>query len=149
MSYIQEMRNLIGNRPLLLVGTSVIVVQDGMILLQKRADTGDWGYPGGYLEPGETPEQSAARELLEETGLVANHLELYGAFGGETRHFTYPNGHEVYVVDVVYICTDFTPSGASPDDEVLEVRWFHFSDLPEKISPSTKDIIEQFIAEQS
>ena len=110
MSYIQEMRNLIGNRPLLLVGTSVIVVQDRMILLQKRADTGDWGYPGGYLEPGETPEQSAARELLEETGLVANHLELYGAFGGETRHFTYPNGHEVYVVDVVYICTDFTPS---------------------------------------
>ena len=83
MSYIQEMRNLIGNRPLLLVGTSVIVVQDRMILLQKRADTGDWGYPGGYLEPGETPEQSAARELLEETGLVANHLELYGAFGGK------------------------------------------------------------------
>lgn len=67
----------------------------------------------------------------------------------ETRHFTYPNGHEVYVIDIVYICKDFTPSGASPDDEVLEVRWFPFSDLPEKISPSIKDIIEQFICRVS
>jgi 8-oxo-dGTP pyrophosphatase MutT (NUDIX family) len=148
MSYIEQMRKLIGNRALLLVGTSVIVVQDEMILLQKRADTGDWGYPGGYLEPGETPEEAAARELLEETGLSANNLQLYGVFAGENRHFTYPNGHEVYVVDVVYICSDFTPSGVSPDDEVLEVRWFPFSDLPEQISLPVKDIIEGFIAEQ-
>jgi 8-oxo-dGTP pyrophosphatase MutT (NUDIX family) len=148
MSYIEQMRKLIGNRALLLVGTSVIVVKDEMILLQKRADTGDWGYPGGYLEPGETPEEAAARELLEETGLSANNLQLYGVFAGENRHFTYPNGHEVYVVDVVYICSDFTPSGVSPDDEVLEVRWFPFSDLPEQISPPVKDIIEGFIAEQ-
>jgi 8-oxo-dGTP pyrophosphatase MutT (NUDIX family) len=104
MSYIEQMRKLIGNRALLLVGTSVIVVQDEMI--------------------------------------------LYGVFAGENRHFTYPNGHEVYVVDVVYICSDFTPSGVSPDDEVLEVRWFPFSDLPEQISPPVKDIIEGFIAEQ-
>jgi len=58
MSYIQEMRRIIGRRALLLVGTSVIAVQNGKILLQLRADSGEWGYPGGYLEPGETPEEA-------------------------------------------------------------------------------------------
>ncbi len=37
------MRELIGDRPLLLVGTSVIAIRDDMILLQKRADIGVWG----------------------------------------------------------------------------------------------------------
>ncbi len=147
MNYIKEMRLIIGNRPLLLVGTSVIAVKDGMILLQKRADTGAWGYPGGYLELGETPEESAKRELLEETGLIANKLALYGVFAGENRHFTYPNGHEVYCTDVVYTCYDFSPSGSTHDEEVLEVRWFSFDDLPADIAPSTKDVIVQFISE--
>lgn len=40
MNYIKEMRDIIGNTPLLLVGTSVIAVKDKMILLQKRADIG-------------------------------------------------------------------------------------------------------------
>ena len=71
LNYIKEMRKLIGNKPLLLVGTSVIAVKDEMILLQKRADNGLWGYPGGYLEIGETPEESAKREFYEETGLIA------------------------------------------------------------------------------
>lgn len=148
MGYIEEMRKLIGNRPLLLVGTSVIAVQDGKILLQRRADTGRWGYPGGYLELGETPEESAKREFREETGLIANKITLYGVFAGEQRHFTYPNGHEVYCVDVVYTCYDYSPSGGTHDDEVLEVRWFPFADLPNEMSPSVKDIIEQFIAEK-
>src|SRR5690554_1364069 len=101
MTYIETMRAIIGNRPLLLVGTSTIVVKDKMILLQRRADTVDWGYPGGYLELGETTEESAKRELYEETGLIAERLILYGVFAGETRHFTYPNGDEVYCTDVV------------------------------------------------
>ena len=107
--YIKEMRELIGNRPLLLVGTSVIAYRDGMILLQKRADNGEWGYPGGYLELGETVEESAQREFLEETGLIANRLELYGVFSGRDKHIVYPNGHEVYCVDVVFTCRDFSP----------------------------------------
>lgn len=148
MSYIQEMRRIIGRRALLLVGTSVIAVQNGKILLQLRADSGEWGYPGGYLEPGETPEESAKREFLEETGLIANSLNLYGVFAGESRHFAYPNGDEVYVVDVVYTCTDFSPSGGTHDGEVLELRWFPFAQLPAEISPPVRDIIQQFIGEQ-
>ena len=148
MDYITNMRSMIGNRPLLLVGTSVIAVQEEAILLQRRADTGSWAYPGGYMEPGETPEESASREFLEETGLIANSLNLYGVFAGETRHFTYPNGHEVYCTDIVYTCYDFEPSGQTHDDEVLELKWFPFHALPADIAPWVRDIIEKYIAEQ-
>jgi 8-oxo-dGTP pyrophosphatase MutT (NUDIX family) len=146
MNYIQEMRSIIGNRPLLLVGTSVIAVKDETILLQRRADTGSWGYPGGYLELGETPEESAKREFHEETGLIANSLDLYGVFAGKNRHFTYPNGHEVYCTDVVYTCYDFLPSGNTHDDEVLEVKWFPFDGLPRDIAPSVRDVIVKYIS---
>ncbi len=148
LNYVKEMRSIIGNSPLLLVGTSVIAIQAETILLQRRADTGSWGYPGGYLELGETPEESAGREFHEETGLIANSLALYGVFAGETRHFTYPNGHEVYCTDVVYTCYDFSPSGKTHDDEVLELKWFPFDALPNDIAPSVKDVIEQYIREQ-
>lgn len=145
MNYIKEMRNLIGNKPLMLVGTSVIAVKDGMILLQKRADNGQWGYPGGYMEIGETPEESAKREFKEETGFIAKNLKLYGAFAGENRHYTYPNGHEVYCTDIVYVCYDFIDSGDSHDNEVIEIKWFPFNNLPASLASSVKDIIEKYI----
>lgn len=147
MDYIKEMRKLIGNKPLLLVGASVIAIKDEMILLQKRADIGVWGYPGGYMEVGETPEEAARREFNEETGFIANDIKLYGVFAGEKRHYTYPNGHEVYCTDIVYLCYDFKQSESSHDDEVLELRWFSFNDLPDNLGSSTKDIIEKFISE--
>lgn len=43
INYIKEMREMIGNKPLLLVGTSVISIKDNKILLQKRSDSGLWG----------------------------------------------------------------------------------------------------------
>ena len=52
MGYIEELREIIGTRPLILVGAVVGVVdEDGKILLQKRPE-GVWGLPGGLLELG-------------------------------------------------------------------------------------------------
>lgn len=42
---------------------------DRRILLIRRADTGQWAFPGGMQDPGETVQEAMARELLEETGL--------------------------------------------------------------------------------
>lgn len=149
MDYIKVIRELIGDRPLLLVGTSVIAIRNDMILLQKRADIGVWGYPGGYMEIGETTEESAKREFKEETGLIANDIKLYGVFAGENRHYTYPNGHEVYCTDIVYTCFDFSQSANEHDDEVTEVKWFPLNNLPKDLASSQKDIIEKFILEYS
>jgi len=55
------------------MGTTIYAERGGMILLLKRAagaGTGSWYLPGGGLEPGETPEECALRELREESGLV-------------------------------------------------------------------------------
>ena len=59
------------------VACTFLVDASGAILLQLRDDEAPyypnvWGLPGGEIEPGETPEQGAARELLEETSLVAD-----------------------------------------------------------------------------
>ena len=147
INYIKEMRKLIGNRPLLLVGTSVIAVRDGMVLLQRRADNGLWGYPGGCMELGENPEESAKREFKEETGYITQEIELYGVFSGERRHYTYPNGHEVYITDVVYYCSDCVNSGDSHDNEVLEVKWFPINELPPDLTPTTEDILKKFASD--
>ncbi|WP_235874976.1 NUDIX domain-containing protein [Saccharopolyspora aridisoli] len=56
------------------VGTSAIVVRDGAVLLGMRKGAhgaGEWSFPGGEVDPGEAPEDTAARELAEETGLRA------------------------------------------------------------------------------
>jgi 8-oxo-dGTP pyrophosphatase MutT (NUDIX family) len=65
---------------------SIALVDDrGWILLQERdehpeLDPECWGFPGGHIEPGESPEEAAYRELLEETGLVPDEpLELLGS----------------------------------------------------------------------
>jgi 8-oxo-dGTP pyrophosphatase MutT (NUDIX family) len=43
--------------------------QRGEVLLVRRADDGRWAMPGGWVDPGETPDQAVVREVLEETGL--------------------------------------------------------------------------------
>ena len=60
------------------VGVAVIVRNNGKVLLGKRKGShgsGHWATPGGHLEFGETVEQCACRELLEETGIVALSVE--------------------------------------------------------------------------
>jgi hypothetical protein len=48
-SYVKTMRSIIGTKPLLICGASVIIISDGHILLQKRKDNGCWGYHGGLI----------------------------------------------------------------------------------------------------
>jgi 8-oxo-dGTP diphosphatase len=60
------------------VGVQAAVFREDQILLQQRRNVfgdGSWGLPGGHLEFGESFEDAAARELLEETGLTAKHLK--------------------------------------------------------------------------
>lgn len=52
----------------------------GRLLLQRRADDGTWGLPGGFVDPNETPRETAARETGEETGLVVEPEALVGVF---------------------------------------------------------------------
>jgi mutator protein MutT len=60
-------------------GASILVLKDGMVLVVKRGkepSRGLWALPGGKQEWGETLEETARRELLEETGLTTANAEF-------------------------------------------------------------------------
>ena len=65
-------------------GVSVLPIRDGHILLQRQyrypVRSWQWELPGGFVDPGETPEKAAARELKEETGYSVKELHSLGAF---------------------------------------------------------------------
>ena len=145
-NYILDLRKIVGHRPLLQVGASVIVEdKDGRILLQLRRDNKCWGYHGGSVELDEIVEEAAKRELYEETGLIANELELFGIFSGKDTHYIYPNGDEVSNIDIVYLCKDYSGDINPRDGEAEELRWFSVDEIPNNISKPIKKAIQKWV----
>ena len=127
------------------VGASVILYKDNKILLQQRTDNKCWGYHGGAVELGEVVEEAAKRELFEETGLIANSLELFGIFSGPELHHIYPDGNEVFIIDVVYLCNDFSGTEQMQIEECLDLQWFDFEDVPAELSPPIIPALRKFL----
>jgi len=144
--YVKGIRKKIGHDRLIVVGAAVIVYEGGKVLLQRRRDNAMWGIHGGSVEVGERVEDAARRELAEETGLVAGRLELLGVYSGDEMMFTYPNGDEVYIVGVTYVCGDFRGEPAAETDETLELRWFDLRELPDGITPPDVRPLRDFAA---
>ncbi|NRT72508.1 NUDIX domain-containing protein [Clostridium beijerinckii] len=105
--YIKKLRKHIGNSPLLLVAAGAIIYKNRKILLQRRADSGNWAIHGGVLELGETVEETVKRELNEEIGINPIKLKFYKVFSGEDMHTVYPNGDEVYYINVIFLCDEY------------------------------------------
>jgi len=130
MGYVAELRQLVGTRPLILVGAEVLVFDgQGRLLVQKRSDTGDWAIPGGMMEPGETFEETARREVLEETGLEIGELELLGIYSGPKFYYQYPHGDEVYNVSAAYITRTFRGE-LTADFESTSLGFYPLDALP-------------------
>jgi ADP-ribose pyrophosphatase YjhB (NUDIX family) len=148
MGYIMDLRKVVGSRPLIMAGACVILInKNNEMLLQLRKDNNCWGLAGGSLEIGETLEQVARRELLEETGLVANQLQLFNVFSGEKFYYKYPHGDEVYNVVTAYICNDYAGELLMDESEVQALAFFDFNRLPSNISPPDLPIIQAYMKE--
>lgn len=144
--YILGLRAIVGHRPLLQVGAGIIVVDDqGRILLQLRSDNHCWSYAGGSIELDEDVEDTARRELLEETGLVAEKLELFGVFSGKELHYVYPNGDEVSNVDIVYVCRQYSGTLKCQAGEVDALEFFPIDQIPENLSPPIRPALRKWI----
>ncbi|MHA7966767.1 NUDIX hydrolase [Paenibacillus sp. CAU 1782] len=143
--YMKEMRRLVGSRPILMCGASVILYNsEGEVLMLHRTDNDSWCFPGGALELGEKVEEAAAREAFEETGLTVDKLTLFGVFSGKNMYYKYPNGDEVYNVDIVFSSKSYT-GDIRVNVEGQEVRFFPIDVLPEKISPPVLPVIQELM----
>ena len=103
--------------------------------------------PAGMFNPDEKdPLAVAKRELLEETGLTANSMALFGVFSGPETHYVYPNGDEVSNVDVVFLCRNWTGTIRPQEEEVSEIRFFSAADMPpcEQWSPPIRPALRQW-----
>lgn len=141
--YIKEIRKYIGHKPLLLCGASVIILDDsGCVLMLHRRDNDSWCFPGGAVELGESIESAARREVLEETGLELTTLQIFGVFSGADLHYIYPNGDEVYIVDIVFIANTFEGK-LVVNKESRTGSFFPIGELPENISPPVIPVVQE------
>ena len=131
MGYISELRKELGTRPLIMAGAGVIIINDkNEILLGKRTYNGYWDYPAGSMELGESFEECARREVFEETGLTCGKLEYFMEISGEESFYEYPNGDQVYLAVIIYICRDFSGEMKVQEDEVDIQKFFPIDQLP-------------------
>ena len=141
--YLKDLREKTGHMPLVLPhAVAIIINNQNEILLEERADDGFFDFPGGGIDLKETAEEAAARELKEETGLIANRLELFKVYSGEITHYVYFNGDEIYGVDCVYICRDYSGELKPQLSEVKRLFFVSLDKMPEKMSPRNKQIIK-------
>jgi ADP-ribose pyrophosphatase YjhB (NUDIX family) len=134
MEYIQSLRQHIGHAPILMIGAVVLIVdKQNRLLMMKRSDSGSWGLPGGAVEPGETVEEAALRETLEESGLRVEEMSLFGVFSGPECYYKYPNGDEVYNVTVAYLSREVS-GDIRLNGEHTEWGLFALVDLPVDLS---------------
>lgn len=142
MEYYKEIRKYVGHSPLILPGSVVLILNEkNEVLLQERK-IGIFGLPGGLMELGESLEDTARREVLEETGLQLGKLKLCHVYSGPDYYIENPNGDTFYAVTAVYRTKDYK-GDISPDGiESLSLQFFDPNYLPEGILTSYRKFIE-------
>ncbi len=144
--YIKEQRKIVGHAPITIPHAVVVLFnKQGQVLLEERADDGYFDFPGGAVDPGEEVVDAAKRELLEETGLIANKLELFKVYTGEITHYVYFNGDEIYGIDSVFICKDYSGDLKPQKEEVKELKFYDLNNFPNKMSIRNKQIVEDLL----
>jgi 8-oxo-dGTP diphosphatase len=127
-----------------LVGVGAIIIEDGRVLLIKRAKApllGEWSIPGGMLELGETLREAAAREALEETGLVIETADLLGVFDRVVRDADQRILYHYVLID--FLCHRRSGDLCAAAD-AAEARWFTPAELPVlSLAADTFEVIQR------
>lgn len=102
------------------IRVAAAVVWDGpRLLMTQRAAGGalglQWEFPGGKIEPGESPEQAIVREVREELGVTATPLERLESVSHDYAHGTH--------VEIVFMQCSLASHEFRLSDEVNDARW--------------------------
>lgn len=116
------------NTPNPRVGIAVFILKDGKFLMGKRMGShgeGSWSVPGGHLEFGETFEDTARREVLEETGVEIKNVRVGAVtndyFDTEQKHYV-----------TIWMLADWASGEATilEPEKYVDQDWFDFDTLP-------------------
>ena len=122
------------------VGVGVIISHEGKILLQLRKGAhgaGTWSIPGGHMEYGETPEQTAERETAEEVNVRIGNLKIVGV-----TNDLFPSESKQYItifVEAQYMDGELR---INEPERIAELRWCTWETLPQPLFTPLKNFIE-------
>lgn len=126
------------------IGIGVFIFKDGKFLMGRRRNAhgdGTWSIPGGHLEFGETFEDTAKREVLEETGLAIKNVR----FGAVTNDY-FKNEDKHYVTIWMLSNWESGKEQITEPDKFIEMQWRDFDTLPEPLFlPWQQLLSSQFI----
>ncbi|MBQ2958007.1 MAG: NUDIX domain-containing protein [Clostridia bacterium] len=147
MGYIENLRAKIGHDCVILPGSAVIIRnKEGRVLMQQRKyPHGRWALPGGLMELGESAEETARREIMEETGLSLGALTLLGVYSGKGYLCEAANGDQWYVVTITYIAESYEGIPRVNDDESLAFEWIDPEFLPENTAKTHRIMIGEYL----
>jgi mutator protein MutT len=129
------------------VSAGGVAVNDGRIALIKTVEEGRWQLPKGMIDPGETPEQAALREVNEEAGIkcdIIEHLEtieywFYGTYDGPRKRY-HKKVH-------FYLMNYISGNVADHDHEVIEARWVPIDEAHEMLAfQNEKDVLAKAVS---
>jgi 8-oxo-dGTP pyrophosphatase MutT (NUDIX family) len=133
------------------VGVRVMMIKNNQVVLVLHSYQDAWFMPGGAVRRGETLEQAARREALEETGIILRKTQFLGTFSsfieGKSDHVS------------LFLCEDFdypailpegeTASWSSKDYEIRKIQSFPIDQLPEKIADGHAKRIIEYLEHQN
>jgi ADP-ribose pyrophosphatase YjhB (NUDIX family) len=106
------------------------------ILLMRRSDNQHRGLPGGYVEPGESVQDAAHREVREETGFEIELGRLVGIYSDpKTVVIDYGDRRRVQAVNLCFEAVTRAPGEATTPHETLEIGFFEMARLPQPFVP--------------
>jgi mutator protein MutT len=141
---------------IVVTGGAIIRDSKGRILLQQRSDYGDWGLPGGGMNPGETIQETMVREVIEETGLSVMDCEFYAVYSGPRMEYTYPDGNKVvFVMFLFNALTNYADRLSENGDtlnfqddqlESLNLRFWNINDISlDQINKVQRPVFEDLL----
>ncbi|HYA13648.1 MAG TPA: NUDIX hydrolase [Syntrophales bacterium] len=124
-------------------GVGAVVVKDGKVLLVKRGvdpNKGVWAIPGGSLKLGETLQEGAEREILEETGITIMAKEPVYSFDFFERDYEGRVRFHYVIVDMI---ADYISGEVQAADDASEARWVSQKELKDlRVSMNTLKILD-------
>ncbi|MFK7931909.1 MAG: NUDIX domain-containing protein [Saprospiraceae bacterium] len=122
-SYLQQLRQLIGNRRIIYPAARIIIENEqGEVLFIRRIDNGKWGIPAGGFEQNETIEACIRREVQEEVNIELLDLQVIGiATHPQQETVIYPNGDEVQYFTIEFYSNNWRGTPQADNVETKEV----------------------------